>query len=379
MKKEKRMSQEMLAKMPLLTQKEAMYFRTMWSKSGVLYITAKPGVAKSAIALSVAKKMGFEYEDIRLSMSDETDFKFPFLKHEEGGETVSRYAVPEWAYEANKKPTIIHFEELNRAPQFVRNAALQILLERQIGKFKFNDNVLMMASGNLGSEDNTDVEEFDAALNNRLIHVPHTLDLTEWIENYAQENVHPSIVAYIKNNPEQLYKPDGNANAYATPRSWTFLSDYIVSNYGMESKADEFIGDLTTLAPSFIGNSAMKFIQYMNDMLKISINDIINNYPKVKKELEQFNRDKKSDLLQSLKEIKIVDLKEKQMKNVVEFLKSVGDDERTAYLLHLIDEIAEVEEGKLKNFLLEFEDLLIEIQEINDKEDEEVKTETEDK
>jgi hypothetical protein len=37
------------------------------------------------------------------------------------------------------------------------------LLEREIGTaFKFNDNVLMMSSGNLGDEDGTDVEEFDS-------------------------------------------------------------------------------------------------------------------------------------------------------------------------------------------------------------------------
>jgi hypothetical protein len=117
-----------------LTPRERKYFRTMWPKSGVLYITSKPGIAKSAIARTIADKMGFRYMDLRLSMADETDFKFPFLKDEnyDGKDIkVSGYAVPEWAFEANQQPTIIHFEELNRAPQFVRNAALQILLERQ--------------------------------------------------------------------------------------------------------------------------------------------------------------------------------------------------------------------------------------------------------
>ena len=38
-----------------------------------------------------------------------------------------------------------------------------MLHERGIGtEFKFNDNVLMIASGNLGDEDGTDVEEFDS-------------------------------------------------------------------------------------------------------------------------------------------------------------------------------------------------------------------------
>jgi len=161
-----------------LTERERLYYQVMKAKSGVLFITAKPGVAKSAIARSIADKMDMAYEDVRLSMSDETDFKFPHITTIDDVK-VSDYAVPRWAFEANKRPTILHFEELNRAPQFVRNAALQILLERQIGNHKFNDNVLMMASGNLGDEDGTDIEEFDSALNNRLIHYPHTLSYQE--------------------------------------------------------------------------------------------------------------------------------------------------------------------------------------------------------
>jgi hypothetical protein len=158
------MSQEMRDTLSTLTARERKYFMTMWPKSGVLYITSKPGIAKSAIARTIADKMGFRYMDLRLSMADETDFKFPFLKdaNYDGKDIkVSGYAVPEWAFESNTQPTIIHFEELNRAPQFVRNAALQILLERQIGDFKFNGTVLMMASGNLGDEDGTRSEDTD--------------------------------------------------------------------------------------------------------------------------------------------------------------------------------------------------------------------------
>ena len=147
------MSKEMLESLENLTEKERKYFAMMWAKYGVLFISSKPGVAKSAIGRSIAEKMGFAYLDMRLSMSDESDFKYPYLEDgvfEGKAIKVSGYAVPKWAYEANQRPTLIHFEELNRAPQFVRNAALQILLEREIGEFKFNNNVIMMASGNLG-------------------------------------------------------------------------------------------------------------------------------------------------------------------------------------------------------------------------------------
>lgn len=365
----KQMSPEIAEKLSLLTPKERKYFRIMWAKYGVLFITSKPGVAKSAIGRNIAEKMGFRYVDMRLSMNDESDFKYPYVdeKDYDGKKIkVSGFAVPSWAYEANQAPTIIHFEELNRAPLFVRNAALQILLEREIGEFKFNQNVLMMASGNLGDEDGTDVEELDSALNNRLIHIPHTLSVDEWLNDFAEQNCHRLITSFIKAHPEKMYQgATENTKAYATPRSWTMLSEYIVSNYGIDASPREFLSDLKEISTGYLGNSAMKFIQYCEDMLNISIQDVLDNYEKIKKDLERYNRDKNSELIQSLKEIDIVKLSEKQLGNVVKFLKNVGDDEKTAYLLYILDNVTDVTNPKLKKFLLQFEDLLRTIRKIN--------------
>jgi hypothetical protein len=364
------MPQEMVEKLNLLTPKERKYFAVMWAKYGVLNITSKPGVAKSAIGRSIAEKMNFRYIDIRLSMIDETDVGlYPTISEvETDGKTVKclDFVVPRWAIEANKQPTIIHFEELNRASQQVRNAALQILLEREIGMdFKFNKNVLMMSSGNLGDEDGTDVEEFDSALNNRLVHINHTLSVDEWLGDYASENCHKLITSFIKAHPEQMYKTSDNAKGYATPRSWTMLSKFITENWGSEASPRDFLPLLKEVGSGYLGNSAMKFIQYCEDMLNISIQDVLNNYDGIKKDLEKYNRDKNSELIQSLKEIDITKLTDKQLMNCVKFLNNVGDDEKTAYLLFILDNIADVTNPKLKKFLLQFEDLLRTIKKIN--------------
>jgi len=364
-----KMPDQIKERMALLTPRERKYFMTMWPKSGVLFITSKPGIAKSAIARSIADKMGFDYQDVRLSMSDETDFKFPFLKDKDYKGNIFKVtgsAIPDWAFEANSRPTIIHFEELNRAPQFVRNAALQILLERQIGQFQFNDSVLMMSSGNLGDEDGTDVEEFDNALNNRLIHFNHTLGADEWIENFAKENCHSSVVSYIRAYPEKLYQnPTENSKAYATPRSWRFLSDFIVANFGKDSGPREFLPALQEVAHGYVGNGAQRFLQYCQEMVNITIQDIIDRFDKVEKELDKYNRDKNSELINSLKEYDIKKLSDKQLENVTKFLKRVGHDELTAYLLHVLDNVPDVSDPKIKKFMQTFKDVLVNIKRIN--------------
>ena len=340
-----------------LTERQKKYFRIMKAQSGVLFITAEPGVAKSAIMKSIAKKMGMEYFDIRLSMIDEIDVGlFPYRKemeidlNDESDETkkkiisVMSYAIPEWAFLSNQKPTLIHFEELNRAPLAVRNAALQILLERAIGTtFKFNDNVYMVSSGNLGEADGTDVEEFDRALNNRLIHMSHTLTLPEWINDFAEANVHPVIISFLKNKEEHfLHSFDERRSkesvAYATPRSWTFLSDYIVKNYGMESSIRDWVGDMRELSSSYVGvGAAQAFIRFLDDSLRFGVRDILDRYDEIKSQLAEITRDKKSELLNSLKGMDMNSLTQKQKNNVKNFILILSEDEAVSFILKMLD------------------------------------------
>jgi hypothetical protein len=232
---------DFIERLKTLTEKEGIYFSVMKSQYGVLFIKSKPGVAKSAIAKEIANKLGLQYVDIRLSMADETDMQFPNLTFDEKLNChVIESAIPQWAAMANERPTLIHFEELNRAPQAVRNAALQILLERGIGpKYKFNKDVFMMSSGNLGEEDGTDVEEFDSALNNRLIQLNHSLTIQEWFDWGKEKFIHPDISSFIEFYNDYFYKgPTENTQTYASPRSWVMLSEYITQNFGGGPKVD---------------------------------------------------------------------------------------------------------------------------------------------
>ena len=223
-----------------------------------------------------------------------------------------------------------------------------------------------MSSGNLGDEDGTDVEEFDAALNNRLIHYPHSLDYKEWIKEFAEENVHHLVVSYILAHPEKLYQDQTeNSKAYATPRSWTFLSDFITCNFGKDASPREFLPSLQLVASYYVGNSAVKFLQYCEDQMNISIQDVLDDYDKVEPELKRYNRDKKSELIVSLKQLNINNLTDKNLVNLTKFLKSVGEDELTAYLLYVVDNVADVQSPRLKNFLLTFKPLLTKIKGIN--------------
>lgn len=342
-----------------LNHLEKSYWDMIKVRHGVLFLTSKPGIAKSAIMREIAFRLGLEYEDFRLTQSDETDFKIPYKNDIQlDGETltVSSYTVPEWAINANKKPTLIHFEELNRASLYVRNAALQILLERQVGGYKLNENVFMVASGNLGEEDDTEVDEFDSALNGRLIHKRHVLEVSDWLEFFAYDNIHPDIIDYIKSNPSKIYDESKNENikAYASPRTWTMLSDFIINNFH-EIKdgqfklkpSDEYLGRLAEDGASYIGKTIQHFLRYLRDRKRVNAQDIIERFNKVEPIIEKWNekgqRDRYSEVLEQLvNDIDYDKVGKDGIENLIGFMNLISSEERVKIMCDFIDKMTDV-------------------------------------
>lgn len=354
-------------KLEKLSETEKKFFSMVRPRSGVVILFSRPGEAKSAITRSIANKLDIQYIEIRLSQVDETDIGlFPKIninnKNNDEDQEFVKFVPPEWAIMANSRPTFIHFEELNRASLTVRNAALQILNERTIGyKFFFNENVYMIASGNLGDKDGTIVEEMDSALNNRLIHVKHELKFNDWLENFAEGRIHQTIINFLSVHTQYFYKTnDANDEAaYATPRTWTFLSDFIVTNFGYDSTIEQFIDSMSKISQCYIGSSSHPFIKYLRDTAAINIKHVMEDYNRVADKIEG-NRSKQSEILQEIRSMNIfLDCNEKQIKNIFQFLHKVDKDPYTAFVLELMKKDLEPFE-KTQNYQLfkkEFKDV----------------------
>jgi hypothetical protein len=348
-----------------LTKIERKYWMLMQAQSGVPYIQGKPGFAKSAIFSSIAKKLGMEYVYFPLATTDEVDLGvFPSKKtiEYEGKQREVQYTLtPEWAVKANQKPTILVFEEINRAPASVRNAALFILNERGLGYsgFKFNDNVFMVSAGNLGEEDNTEVDEMDAAMMTRLIHVRHNMTLEDWKEGYANENIHPLILEFLTRNPAQMDTSNNKKNSdstFANPRTWTFLSDAIVSLFcevddngklvdmGNNDDIAEFVANNGS---SYIGAAAnIEFLKFIRDAVKFNYIDVLDSFDsKVKNHMTDFNRaviesvinDMTRELTNTKGEHEYIKLSEKQRKNFFKFIEFLDQDHVVAITVKLLN------------------------------------------
>ena len=357
-----------------LSKREKRYFGVMMS-GNVLYLRGTPGFAKSAIGKSMCDKAvwwdendplktrhkGIQYIDLRLSDKDETDLgSYPVLKNaidqiikfsellekglidQELFDNVKKkfasvlsaddvdqlsFAVPEWAIKSNSTPTVIHAEELNRCDIRVRNAALQLLNEKQIGSsFKFNNNVLWMSSGNKGEDDQTEVEEMDLALSNRIFILDHEMSADEWAQQYGREHCWDVLVDYLVNNPLEIYKkPPAGDIRYATPRSWTNFSNWILCMYGPKPNLAEVISDddFLIVGAGAIGVTMTAFARYCTETVNVSIKDIYERWNEVKKDVVTFNRARTTELLNNLKLLQLETLETFNIENIILFLKSL--------------------------------------------------------
>lgn len=192
-------------------------------------IWGQPGVGKSQIARTVGRKTGRPVVDIRLLLKDPTDLSgLPFYSPTDDK---MHYAHPSDLPEVDGplSNAILLLDELPAAPQAVQSSALQLVLEREIGTYKLPDGVMILAAGNRAT-DGASYNNMPTALRNRFRHYTMVVDTKSWLDWARESGIDVSIQALIRSNPELLNTFDPSERhvfAFATPRSWEFVSNEI--------------------------------------------------------------------------------------------------------------------------------------------------------
>lgn len=183
------------------------------------------GVGKSASVAEVAKELGIEFIDLRLSILNPVDLRgLPALDKEHHKAT---WLEPDFLPNGKNGPKgILFLDEINLAPQSVMSAGYQLILDRKIGSYKMPDGWIIIAAGNR-SEDGGAITRFPTPLANRFIHMEIAEpNFDEWREWAIQNGIHEHILAFLSKFPQHLYQPPKNQEKnFPTPRSWSFASD----------------------------------------------------------------------------------------------------------------------------------------------------------
>lgn len=123
---------------------------------------------------------------------------------------------------------ILFLDELSACTSAIQSAAYQIVLDRAVGEHRLPDNTIIICAGNRVT-DRSVAYQMPSALANRLIHFDIRPDFDSWADWAAIHDIHPMVMGYLSFDRSKLYVDcDGDRDvAYATPRSWTFVSDML--------------------------------------------------------------------------------------------------------------------------------------------------------
>ena len=130
------------------------------------------------------------------------------------------------------EPTAILFlDELNSAAPATQAAAFQLVLNRRVGTYVLPKGVSIVAAGNRETDKGV-TYRMPAPLANRFVHLELKSDFEDWQEWALANKVHEQVVGYVGFAKNDLYDfdPKSSSRAFATPRSWSFVSELLMDD-----------------------------------------------------------------------------------------------------------------------------------------------------
>jgi hypothetical protein len=218
-------------------------------------IWGPPGIGKSEIIEQIGKDSNRNVIDLRLLLLEPTDLRgIPYFN--------SKQNKMDWAPPVDlpsdpKATDILFLDEINAAPQSVQAAAYQLILNRRIGTYKLPEGVSIVAAGNRESDRGV-TYRMPSPLANRMLHIEMAVNFEDWVDWATKNGIHADVVGYLTFAKNDLYDfdPRSSSRAFATPRSWSFVSDMLASS-GLQGS------QLTDIITGSVGEGlAVKFIAH---------------------------------------------------------------------------------------------------------------------
>jgi hypothetical protein len=201
-----------------------------FKKKRPLFIWGPPGIGKSDIVHQIGEQMEAHVIDIRLSLWEPTDIKgIPYFDPNQNKMVWGAPSeLPDAEMASKYKFIILFLDEMNSAAPSVQAAAYQLILNRKVGQYTLPDNVLIIAAGNREADKGV-TYRMPAPLANRFVHLELAVNFDDWFQWAVDNKVHRDVVGYLTFAKKDLYDfdPKSPSRSFATPRSWTFVSELL--------------------------------------------------------------------------------------------------------------------------------------------------------
>jgi hypothetical protein len=195
-----------------------------------IFLWGPPGIGKSEVVAEITEELGGLMIDLRMAQMEPTDIRgIPFFNKELGKmDWAPPIDLPDEELASQYPIVCLFLDEMNSAAPGVQAAGYQLILNRQVGKYKLPDNVVIVAAGNRESDKGV-TYRMPMPLANRFLHLEMRADFASWQNWAVNKGIHKDVVGYLSFAKQDLYDFDSKSSsrAFATPRSWCFVSDLL--------------------------------------------------------------------------------------------------------------------------------------------------------
>ncbi|PLV59734.1 AAA family ATPase [Thermotoga sp. KOL6] len=209
------------------------------------------GVGKTDIAKDIAKETGRDLIILVLSQMEPGDLIGLPARSEEK----TTFLKPDWWPENGN--TIVFLDEINRAHRSVRNAIMQLLVDKRIHNHVLPNETWIMAAMNPPEEEYDQADLItDPAFISRFFILEVNPNASEWLEWASRNGVSEEVRNFIKNYPEFLFSERNlslKISLKPSPRSWYKLSNVLKTLTDEEKEKYGYI-----LAAGIVGPEAAK-------------------------------------------------------------------------------------------------------------------------
>ena len=202
-----------------------------FKKKRPIFLWGPPGIGKSDIVRQISDSFSNSHLiDIRLSLWEPTDIKgIPYFDSNSGTMVWGAPSeLPSEEFAAQYDNIVLFLDEMNSAAPSVQAAAYQLILNRKVGTYKLPDNVMIVAAGNRDADKGV-TYRMPAPLANRFVHLELAVSFDDWFSWAIDNNQHTDVVGYLTFAKKDLYDfdPKSPSRSFATPRSWSFVSELL--------------------------------------------------------------------------------------------------------------------------------------------------------
>lgn len=202
-----------------------------------IFLWGPPGIGKSEVVAEIATELGGAVIDLRMAQMEPTDIRgIPYFNKDLNKmDWAAPVDLPDEEFAKQYPIVVLFLDEMNSAPPAVQAAGYQLILNRRVGKYVLPDNVVIVAAGNRDSDKGV-TYRMPMPLANRFLHLEMRPDFTAWQTWAVNKGIHKDVVGYLSFAKNDMYDFDAKSSsrAFATPRSWVFVSDLLKEEDDMD-------------------------------------------------------------------------------------------------------------------------------------------------